>query len=38
MIEKVEIQYFRSIYRVTIANLNKINVFCGKMMRENQMY
>lgn len=30
MIEKIEIQYFRSIYRVTIANINDINVFSGK--------
>lgn len=30
MIEKIEIQYFRSIYRVTIANIKDINVFSGK--------
>lgn len=30
MIEKIEIQYFRSIYRVTITNINDINVFSGK--------
>lgn len=30
MIEKIEIQYFRSIYRVTIANINDINIFSGK--------
>lgn len=30
MIEKIEIQYFRSIYRVTIVNINDINVFSGK--------
>ena len=30
MIEKIEIQYFRSIYRVTISDLGNINIFTGK--------
>ena len=30
MIEKIEIQYFRSIYRVTISDINDINIFSGK--------
>lgn len=30
MIGKVEIQYFRSIYRVTISDINDINIFSGK--------
>lgn len=30
MIEKIEIQYFRSIYRATITNISDINVFSGK--------
>ena len=30
MIEKIEIQYFRSIYRTTITDVSEINVFTGK--------
>ena len=30
MIEKIEIQYFRSIYRATISNISDINIFSGK--------
>lgn len=30
MIEKIEIQYFRSIYRATLKNINGLNVFAGK--------
>ena len=30
MIEKIEIQYFRSIYRATISNISEINIFSGK--------
>ena len=30
MIEKIEIQYFRSIYRATISNISHINIFSGK--------
>lgn len=30
MIERIEIQYFRSIYRTTITDINDINIFSGK--------
>ena len=30
MIEKIEIQYFRSIYRTTLAKVEAINVLTGK--------
>lgn len=30
MIEKIEIQYFRSIYRATITGVSDINVLTGK--------
>lgn len=30
MIEKIEIQYFRSIYKVSIDNIGSINIFTGK--------
>lgn len=30
MIEKIEIQYFRSIYRTTIKGVGDINVLIGK--------
>lgn len=30
MISKIEIQYFRSIYRETIPNIQELNVFTGK--------
>lgn len=30
MISKIEIQYFRSIYRETISNIQELNIFSGK--------
>ncbi len=30
MIEKIEIQYFRSIYRTTLTKVESINVLTGK--------
>ena len=30
MIERIEIMYFRSIYKVTIRDINELNVFTGK--------
>ena len=30
MIEKIEIQYFRSIYRASITDVKRLNVFAGK--------
>lgn len=30
MIEKIEIQYFRSIYRTTLMKVEAINVLTGK--------
>lgn len=30
MIEKIEIQYFRSIYRIVITGVGNINVITGK--------
>ena len=30
LVERIEIQYFRSIYRTTIKNIHQINVFTGK--------
>lgn len=30
MIERVEIQYFRSIYRISITDVNELNVITGK--------
>ena len=29
-IERIEIQYFRSIYRETISGLRSLNIFTGK--------
>ena len=30
MIERIEIQYFRSIYKVLISKTQRLNVFTGK--------
>ena len=30
MISKIEIQYFRSVYRETISSVQELNVFTGK--------
>lgn len=30
MIEKIEIQYFRSIYRISFTNVSSINILTGK--------